>query len=207
VLTIYRSSQITTRKIRGYYLVVIKSTSLVDSLMFQRSELVSPQYFGICRQANRNISSDALALYVFADPPTAKFLAQQFNAGISYINHIPTHLLVGPAAPSSQLTTPSSHKYSVEMFSSPKPQFIAPPADDLLIVDRLLREFQNTTSQTACLQKMQSVAVNPLPKTGQPPGHALGFFEQGIFLGLGVFLTTVIPSLGYGLWMLKKMLL
>jgi len=147
-----------------------------------------------------------LALYVFADPRTGKFLAQQFNACSTYINHIPTHLLIGPAAPSTLHAVPSSHKYSVEMFSSSKPQYIIPPADDLILVDRLLCQFQDTTLQGTYLQRMKSKALEPLRKTNQPLGHALGFFEQGIFLGLGLFLTVMIPSMGFGLWMLKKKL-
>jgi len=93
------------------------------------------------------------------------------------------------------------------MFSSTTPQYISPPTDDLALVDCLLKGFQDTTAQGACLQKMQSKAVEPVRKTGQPLGHAVGFFEQGIFIGLGFFLTAVIPSLGYGLWILKKKLI
>ncbi len=53
-------------------------------------------------------------------------------------------------------------------------------------------------------QELREHAVEPLPKTGQPLGHAVGFFEQGIFLGAGLFLSIVVPSLAYGSWVLGR---
>jgi len=41
VLTLQRNSQISKRKISGFYVPVVKSMSLVDSLTLQRSEYAS----------------------------------------------------------------------------------------------------------------------------------------------------------------------
>ncbi|KAM0146890.1 hypothetical protein ACHAPC_003279 [Botrytis cinerea] len=155
------------------------TTSLVDAIMTQKSR------------------SPLLALYIFSDLSTAKFLAQHFNASTSYVNHIPLHLLVGPAAASTPLPIPAFHKYSAEMFSSTCPQYIALPPEDLLVVDKVLA---GGSESNELLKKIQKVAVKALPETGQAPGHAIGFFEQGILLGGALFLSVVVPALGYVSW-------
>ncbi|ESZ93897.1 hypothetical protein SBOR_5718 [Sclerotinia borealis F-4128] len=176
-----RTSIIIEMKISGCYLPIMSSTSLVDAIMTQKSK------------------SPLLAVYLFSNPSTAKFLAQQFHASISYVNQIPLHLLVGPAAPLTPLPTPAFHKYSVEMFSSVCPQYILPPSEDLLILDEFVGG-RESISKEALLKKMQRVATKKLPETGQGLGHAIGFFEQGIWLGAALFLSVVIPALGYASW-------
>ncbi|TGO82771.1 hypothetical protein BPOR_0762g00040 [Botrytis porri] len=82
--------------------------------------------------------SPFLALHIFSDLSTVKFLAQHFNASTSYVNHIPLHLLVGPAAPSTPLPIPACHKYSVEMYSSPCSQYISLPPEALLLLGKVV---------------------------------------------------------------------
>ncbi|KAF5870410.1 putative aldehyde dehydrogenase protein [Botrytis fragariae] len=174
-----RASTITEIKISGCHLLIMGTTSLVDAIMTQKSK------------------SPLLALYIFSDLSTAKFLAQHFNASTSYVNHIPLHLLVGPAAPSTQLPIPAFHKYSVEMFSSPCPQYIALPPEDLFLLDKVLA---GGSEANELFERIRKMAVKALPETGQAPGHAIGFFEQGILLGAGLFLSAVVPALGYISW-------
>lgn len=88
------------------------------------------------------------------------------------------------------------------MFSSERPQYVKPPTEDLLWIDEILVTSQQSKSMAAALKKIQSSAVEPLPKTGQGLGHAIGFFEQGILLGAVLFFSAVIPTLGYGSWVL-----
>ncbi|KAF7923369.1 hypothetical protein EAE99_007066 [Botrytis elliptica] len=174
-----RASTITEMKISGCNLLIMGTTSLVDAIMTQKSK------------------SPLLALYIFSDLSTAKFLAQHFNASTSYVNHIPLHLLVGPAAPSTPLPIPAFHKYSVEMFSSPCPQYTVLPPEDFLLIDKVLA---GGSEGHELLKKTREGAVKALPETGQAPGHAIGFFEQGILLGGGLFLSVVVPTLGYVSW-------
>ncbi|TGO52899.1 hypothetical protein BOTNAR_0311g00100 [Botryotinia narcissicola] len=174
-----RASTITEMKISGCHLLIAGTTSLVDAIMMQKSK------------------SPLLALYIFSDKSTAKFLAQHFNASTTYINHIPLHLLVGPATPSTPLSIPAFHKYSVEMFSSPCPQYIALPPEDFLLLDKVLT---GGSDSHELLKKTRNMAVKALPETGQAPGHAIGFFEQGIMLGGGLFLSVAVPTLGYISW-------
>lgn len=46
---------------------------------------------------------------------------------------------------------------------------------------------------------MKKSALKELKPTGQKPGHAIGFFEQGILIGLGGVAAVVLPVLGWGL--------
>jgi hypothetical protein len=48
------------------------------------------------------------------------------------------------------------------------------------------------------------LALRQLKPTGQRPGHAIGFFEQGILLGLGSTALVVLPLLGWGLFRAVK---
>jgi hypothetical protein len=144
-----------------------------------------------------------LAVYLFADMPSAKFLAQHFNAGVAYVNQIPLHLLVGPAIPKTAITAPLYHKYSVEMFSSARPQYVRPPPKDLLVIDELLRDPQLKSTATQ-LEQIRRRALEPLRSIDQPQGFAIGFFEQGILLGAGLVLTVVIPTLAYGSWIASR---
>jgi hypothetical protein len=158
-------------------------------------------------------SSDLLALYTFSDAATAKFLSQHFNALVSYANHIPSHLLVGPAAPASPLAPPVRHKYSTEMFSSPRPQYTASASakDDVALVDSILAGFHEPARQQAALQKLDATMGGKQgrvlqPKKIQPMGDQLGFFEQGILLGLGSVVVFAISTVGISILAWKRLL-
>jgi hypothetical protein len=73
------------------------------------------------------------------------------------------------------------------MFSTPRPQFItAPPSLPSSI-------------------EMKKLATKGLRPTGQRPGHAIGFFEQGILIGLGSAAVIVLPVVGWGVyWVGRK---
>jgi hypothetical protein len=127
-----------------------------------------------------------LATYLFAAPSVSKFLSEQLPSQVSYINQIPLSLLYGPASPSS--LPPSQHpRYTPEMFSVPRPQIVSKEPEIPNKVD-VLRE----------------LATKKLKETGQKPGYAVGFFEQGIFIGLGVTALVVLPTVSWGMWTVGK---
>lgn len=66
------------------------------------------------------------------------------------------------------------------MFSQPKPQRVKP----------------STTLSTSVHDQLKA-ALQPLDPVNQPLGRAVGFFEQGIFIGLGVTFFVVLPGLSY----------
>lgn len=84
------------------------------------------------------------------------------------------------------------------MFSSACPQYITSPPEDLFILDKIIKG--EAKDKGKLVETIQKAAIKALPATGQHPGHAIGFFEQGILLGGALFLSVVIPALGYASW-------
>jgi hypothetical protein len=68
------------------------------------------------------------------------------------------------------------------MFSSPRPQFATSP------------------EPLPPSSKLKELALKELKPTGQPVGHAIGFFEQGILIGLASTAVIVLPVLSWGLY-------
>ncbi|KUJ07454.1 uncharacterized protein LY89DRAFT_766029 [Mollisia scopiformis] len=122
-----------------------------------------------------------LATYLFASPSAAKFLSEQIPSHASYINQIPPQLLFGPPSPTSHPHT-LHPRYTPAMLSAPRPQFVAISAE---MPDSL---------------EMKKLAAKELKPTGQKPGHAVGFFEQGILIGLGSAAVVVLPAVGWGVY-------
>jgi len=98
-----------------------------------------------------------------------------------------THLItVGPAAPSNYAMNIET-RYTKEMFSSPRPQF----TESRLRGRNLLNSPVSSNKDKA--SNLLKEVLKPLPALSQPPGGAIGFFEQGLFIGVG-FLS--IPIMG-----------
>jgi hypothetical protein len=173
----HRSSKFTTLKVKGPYILLLPTTGIVDSVTLQRS------------------LPTLLSSYIFASPSASKFIAEQIPSHATYINQVPPQLLSILALPTifSKLTrasvgppSPTNHSHALhprftsDMFSTPRPQFITPPAT------------------LPAPSKLMEIALKQLKPTGQRPGHAIGFFEQGILLGLTSTALVVLPLLGWG---------
>lgn len=131
-----------------------------------------------------------LAGYLFAEPNSAKYLSQFLPCHISCINQIPVHLLVGPAAPIAHKPD-FSYRYNKEMFSVPRPQFVEGPSDVSKKAGELLSGAKGVTTAGVRAQ-----AVKALRPTGQPENKQIGYFEQGILVGLVTVVTVVLPVAG-----------
>ena len=163
-----RSSPLLTTKITGPYIILTSTTSITDTVAFQRS------------------SDPYLATYHFGAPSVCKFLSESIPSTVSFVNQIPLALLYGPPSPSS--VPFSLHpRYTPETFSVSRPQIITKGVE---IPDEVKE-----------LREKATIALKP---TGQKPGHAIGFFEQGILIGLGVTALIVLPAAGWGTWMLGR---
>ncbi|CAG8946442.1 unnamed protein product [Penicillium salamii] len=131
------------------------------------------------------------ATYAFAAPSSAKYLTQFIDAHISWVNHVPSHMLVGPAIPKD--TPLSQTRYTKSQFEVPRPQILKPVPNSTDIV----------LGNTAKADKLWREAIAPLPSTKQRPGFKIGFFEQGIITGglitLGSLIATA-STLGYYTW-------
>ncbi|KAK1971292.1 hypothetical protein LY78DRAFT_651961 [Colletotrichum sublineola] len=175
-----KSAFILDMKISGCFLPIATSSGLVDSIYTQEFE------------------NPLLAAYFFAGPEEAKYLAQHLPAHISFVNQIPSHLLLGPAAPISHEPA-LAFRYRKEMFSVSRPQFIERPAGAFKKVEQLLTG-SGSGSNAVTAQSLHVLALTPLQPTKQPGNSRLGFFEQGFLLSASLVMTVLLPSLAYGTW-------
>ncbi|KAK4219448.1 Aldehyde/histidinol dehydrogenase [Rhypophila decipiens] len=171
-------------------------------------------------------STQLLAGYFFAEPRAAKYLSQHLPCAISYMNQIPTHLLVGPAAPAVTATTSSPgllYRYTRNMFSRPRPQMSEPPPRAFSIIDHHLGRANggDSANSTGFLERAQDLMTNgeerlrnrqslvsqatkPLKPVVRPNNEDVGFFEAGFLLAAGL---VVLPVLGWGSFAMGRRLL
>ncbi|KAK4916124.1 hypothetical protein LTR66_017039 [Elasticomyces elasticus] len=155
--------------------------------------LVSGSNWGVVEVQDR--TETLAATYAFAAPSSAKYLTQFIDAHISWVNHAPSHMLIGPALPRNTPLTQT--RYTKSQFEVPRPQLIAPVSNS---VDTIL-------GGTSKADQLWRDAIAPLPSTKQRPGFKIGFFEQGIITGglitLGSLVATV-STVGYYVWILVR---
>ncbi|KAM7199235.1 hypothetical protein V8F20_005837 [Naviculisporaceae sp. PSN 640] len=153
--------------------------------------------------------SELLAGYFFAEPRAAKYLSQHLPCDVSYINQIPTHLLIGPAVPRITSQPDLLYRYSREMFSRPRPQLIEPPPEPFRIIDDYLagdaeeeplssqteseEKLSNRTTERAGptrkknrKQELRALATRPLKPVIRPNNADVGFFESALLLAAGL---------------------
>ncbi|RMZ21635.1 hypothetical protein D0859_14355 [Hortaea werneckii] len=139
----------------------------------------------------------SLAAYHFGNPATGKYLSQFIDAEVSFVNHIPRELLVGPAFPTGRPIELKT-RYPRELFTVHRPAFINSPASDQRLRDVL------SSSNRAASTKLLQAATAPLNAMKRHPGGGVGFFEQGFLMNAGIILTTTVSITGVGLYWLVK---
>ncbi|KAJ5943298.1 hypothetical protein N7516_003466 [Penicillium verrucosum] len=144
-----------------------------------------------------NMVENLQGAYVFAHEKSAKYLTQFINAHVSFVNHIPVEVLVGPTAP-KQVALDRSVRYPTTVFSVPRPHYIRPTRLSQSVTDILSTKSASALQNMLVLQSSQLVC-----RTRRPLGGGVGFFEQGILTGLGLFSISIlagVSSLGYWAW-------
>jgi aldehyde dehydrogenase (NAD+) len=139
-----------------------------------------------------------LAGYHFAAPTHAKYLAQFCQADASFINQVPLPLLLGPAAPGFQSFNLEA-RYIPSHFERASPQFIKSPASQIVFANALSGDKAKAAASKLLEQSLQEIKA---PK--RPESIAIGFFEQGIFIGLGFYGIPIITCLGASIYFLSK---
>ncbi|KAJ4353954.1 uncharacterized protein N0V89_005686 [Didymosphaeria variabile] len=139
-----------------------------------------------------NDSNDRLsAAYHFAAPAHTKYLSQFIRSEVTFLNHIPSSLLLGPGAPLSYKVD-IENRYRREHFLIASPVLVKPSGTKILV---------ETTGKYA--EKLLEDAAKEIKEPKRAEWIAIGFFEQGILIGLGVYgiplLTCVGASLFFGI--------
>ncbi|KAL1957494.1 hypothetical protein VTO42DRAFT_5957 [Malbranchea cinnamomea] len=165
-----RNSTLLHRKVSEPVLVVHAVSSLDDAIDF----------------ANSNGS--LLAAYHFADNPSCKYLGQFINAQVTFSNHIPGDILVGPAAPAGYSGVALvRNRYDSAWFTIHRPAFVN-PAPRSLLVDAMIW----AQEPRAELAKWQAEIRNLPVDKKRPSGEMLGFFERGVVTGASLFMTVLM---------------
>lgn len=166
-----RSSKLLRNRIQEPLLLIHPVRSVDDAIDFVNSE-------------GEELLS---AIFAFGTPDVVKYISQSVDAHLCCANGIPVEVLVGPVTPIGYPTNLRS-PYSKDMFSVPKPEFIQYEKKSSRL-SRLLDE--NDVKEANALRQEAELLDT---KVKQPSGSAIGFFEQGILLGFGLILTTIVAS-------------
>jgi aldehyde dehydrogenase (NAD+) len=135
-------------------------------------------------------SQTLLAAYHFGVPSSGKYLSQFINADVSFVNHVPYRILLGPAAPSFRHID-IEKRYNTQNFTRASPAYIVPsPA-------------QVSMQKVVVGKDAKKVAADQLARASQEikeksraESIAIGYFEQGIFIGLGVYGIPLLTCIG-----------
>jgi aldehyde dehydrogenase (NAD+) len=163
----------------------------ISEAIFAVLAITSPDH-AIDLIASATQSSRILASYVFAAPEHAKYLTQYISADASFVNHVPARLLLGPAAP-QHVSLDVNQRYTVEHFTRAAPVFVSKPAGN----DTAKNALDGNSKVISVLMKE---AVAEIKEKKRPDWIAHGFFEQGIFIGLGVYGIPLVICIGAGLF-------
>jgi aldehyde dehydrogenase (NAD+) len=135
-----------------------------------------------------------LAAYHFGTPSTGKYLSQFVRADVSLVNHINYRLLIGPAAPSSHAID-LDNRYSTGQFTRAVPAYVV-VAKTQAGVSNMLTGKESRKAATELLAK----ATQEIKEKKRAESIAIGFFEQGIFIGLGLYGIPILTCVGASLF-------
>ncbi|KAF2025609.1 ALDH-like protein [Setomelanomma holmii] len=136
-------------------------------------------------------SSDTLlAAYQFGTPSTGKYLSQYINADASFTNYIPYRLLLGPTAPAFYPINIDA-RYTTEHFTRAAPAYISLPASQA----GLAAIITSKESRKSAAELLAHASVE-IKEQKRAESIAIGYFEQGILLGLGVYGIPLLTCIG-----------
>lgn len=86
----------------------------------------------------------------------------------------------------------------------PRPQFAQGPPPVFQKADDLLSGGAGKAKGKITASTLREAAVKPLPATGQSENTAVGFFESGLLTGAGIYLSVILPAVGYTAYLLGR---
>jgi hypothetical protein len=145
----------------------------------------------------RNSTEPYLAAYHFSNPASAKYLSQFIAARVSFINHVPRELHVGPTFPIGQPTS-LAERYPASLFELPRPILVNSSTQSALLTAAL------DSSSSTPAQQLWKAAVAPLAVMKRSEGGGVGFFEQGFLMNAGLILASTVAITSTGAWYLWR---
>jgi hypothetical protein len=138
--------------------------------------------------------SGLLAAYHFGTPSAGKYLSQFVKADVSLVNHVHYRLLVGPAAPSS-CAIDLDNRYMAEHFTRSVPTYVT-VAQTQASVSKI---FAGKESRKAATELLTN-ATQEIKEKKRAEWIAIGYFEQGILVGLGLYGIPILTCVGASLF-------
>jgi aldehyde dehydrogenase (NAD+) len=135
-------------------------------------------------------SETLTAAYHFGAPAAGKYLSQFVNADVSFVNHIPYRILLGPTAPSSR-TFDIEKRYTAEHFTRASPAYISVPSSQAA-----LAKIVATKDGRRAAADLLANASLEIKEQKRAESIAIGYFEQGIFIGLGTYGIPLLTCIG-----------
>ncbi|KAH9868345.1 hypothetical protein J1614_007417 [Plenodomus biglobosus] len=135
-------------------------------------------------------SETLLAAYHFGTPAAGKYLSQFVSADTSYVNHIPTRLLLGPAAPSNH-PIDLNNRYTTRQFTRASPTYISPP----LLQTALPSVVAGKDARKAAAELLAQATLE-IKEKERAEWIAIGYFEQGILIGVSLVGIPLLTGLG-----------
>ncbi|EMD89581.1 hypothetical protein COCHEDRAFT_1137878 [Bipolaris maydis C5] len=136
-----------------------------------------------------------LASYHFGTNSTAKYLSQFVPAAVSFANGVPFSLLLGPAAPSSQAGLDVDKRYTIEHFLRLAPAYVTLPSNQ-----KVLFKVLGGKEGGKAASDMLSKATQEIKEAKRKESIAIGYFEQGILVGLGIYGIPLLTCIGASLF-------
>ncbi|KAF2768448.1 ALDH-like protein [Teratosphaeria nubilosa] len=145
-----------------------------------------------------NSGKTLLACYFFARLDAAKYLSQFVEAHVSFVNQIPSELLVGPAHPLDYAVDPTL-RYSPMTFSRPRPNY----ATSATLTNNAATIM---SSDTASIDKLLATAKSGLPirQRAKQNTTAFGFFEHALLLHLGLMAALGLGATAAAIWAIRR---
>ncbi|KAF1962606.1 hypothetical protein CC80DRAFT_589096 [Byssothecium circinans] len=129
------------------------------------------------------------ATYHFAAPAHTKYLSQFINAEISFANHVPSSLFLGPTAPLF-FDINIEKRYTKRRFLRSSPVISVPTKSRVTLASASSKE----------ADKVLSEAVKEIKAKKRAEWMSLGFFEHGVLIGLGVYGVPLLTCLGASMY-------
>ncbi|GAB7351468.1 hypothetical protein MBLNU459_g2127t1 [Dothideomycetes sp. NU459] len=150
-----------------------------------------------------NNSKELLAAYHWGKAGECKYLSQFIAAQVSFVNHVPTEILVGPAFPANHPVVIST-RYPTALFTKPVPAFTMPSSKSKAVESALLAA--SASDRATALRKLYAEATSALAKDKKQEKQIrahFGFFEQAMLFNLGWVLLTTAGTIGGGVYWLR----
>ncbi|KAL1656941.1 hypothetical protein SLS61_000737 [Didymella pomorum] len=165
-----------------------------SSPLFAVSAITSLEHAISLIDEDSESASGLLAGYYFGTPSAGKYLSQFIKADASFVNHVPYRILLGPAAPAYH-SVDIDARYTKAQFTRPSPAFITASSSHVALVKSLGgKDAKKASAETL------SKATQEIKEKKRAEWIAIGYFEQGILIGLGLYGIPLLTCIGTGLF-------